>query len=68
MLYGEVKQLFSDMLIWNNKIFGSDLHYNLKTEADKNLLSWRNWFSQVKLFQCLFYKFKLKILFIIYKI
>ena len=46
MLYGEVKQLFSDMLVWNNKIFGADLHYNMKTEADKNLLSWRNWFSQ----------------------
>lgn len=46
MLYGEVKQLFSDMKIWNNKAFGSKLSYNLKTEADKNLLSWRNWFSQ----------------------
>lgn len=46
MLYGEVKQLFSDMRIWNNKIFGSKLSYNLKTNADQNLLSWRNWFSQ----------------------
>jgi cholesterol 7-dehydrogenase len=46
MLYGEVRQLFADMAIWNNKIFGSKLGYNLKTEADKNLLEWRNWFSQ----------------------
>jgi len=46
MLYGEVKQLFSDMNIWNNKSFGSKLNYNLKTDADKNLLSWRNWFAQ----------------------
>lgn len=46
MLYGEVKQLFSDMAIWNNKNFGSKLTYNLKTDADKNLLSWRNWFAQ----------------------
>lgn len=46
MLYSEVKQLFSDMSIWNNKIFGSKLSYNLKTEADKNLLAWRNWFAQ----------------------
>lgn len=46
MLYGEVRQLFADMSIWNNKIFGSKLSYNMKTEADKNLLSWRNWYSQ----------------------
>lgn len=46
MLYGEVKQLFSDISIWNNKNFGAKLNYNLKTDADKNLLSWRNWFSQ----------------------
>ena len=46
MLYSEVKQLFSDMAIWNNKIFGSKLAYNMKTEADKNLYSWRNWYSQ----------------------
>lgn len=46
MLYGEVKQLYNDMKIWNNKIFGSRLSYNLKTEGDRNLLSWRNWFGQ----------------------
>ena len=46
MLYSEVQQLFSDMLIWNNKIFGSKLTYNLKTEADKNLVSWRNWYAR----------------------
>jgi len=46
MLMGEVKQLFSDMNIWNNKIFGSTLHYNMKNDSDKYLHSWRNWFSQ----------------------
>jgi len=46
MLWGEVKQLFNDMKIWNTKIFGSRLSYNLKTEADKRLLAWRNWFGQ----------------------
>lgn len=45
-LYGEVKQLFSDMNIWNNKVFGARLSYNMKTETDRNLLSWRNWFAQ----------------------
>lgn len=45
MLFAEVKQLFSDMTVWNNKIFGSKLTYNMKTEADKNLHSWRNWYS-----------------------
>lgn len=46
MLYSEVQQVFSDMNIWNKKIFGDRLNYNMKTEADKNLYSWRNWFSQ----------------------
>jgi cholesterol 7-dehydrogenase len=46
MLYSEVRQLFADMSIWNNKIFGSKLSYNLKTEADKYLIGWRNWYSQ----------------------
>ena len=46
MLMGEVKQLFSDMNIWNNKIFGSNLNYNMKNDADKCLHSWRNWFAQ----------------------
>ena len=46
MLYAEVRQLFADMSIWNNKIFGSKLSYNLKTEADKYLIGWRNWYSQ----------------------
>ena len=35
MLMGEVKQLFSDMNIWNNKTFGSRLNYNM-----------RSWFAQ----------------------
>ena len=46
MLYAEVRQLFADMSIWNNKIFGSKLSYNLKTEADKYLIGWRNWYAQ----------------------
>ena len=46
MLMGEVKQLFSDMNIWNNKIFGSKLSYNMKNDADKCLHSWRNWYAQ----------------------
>lgn len=46
MLYSEVQQVFSDMNIWNKKIFGDRLNYNMKTEADKNLYSWRNWFGQ----------------------
>ena len=46
MLMGEVKQLFSDMCIWNNKIFGSKLNYNMKNEADKCLHSWRSWYAQ----------------------
>ncbi len=46
LLYGEVSQLMHDMVVWNNKVFGSSLSYNLKTEADKKLLMWRNWFSQ----------------------
>ena len=36
----------NDMKIWDNKRFGSKLSYNLKTDADKKLLNWRNWFSQ----------------------
>lgn len=46
MLMGEVKQLFSDMKIWNNKIFGAKLSYNMKNEADKCLHSWRNWYAK----------------------
>ena len=46
MLMGEVKQLFSDMSIWNNKVFGAKLNYNMKNEADKCLYSWRNWYAQ----------------------
>jgi hypothetical protein len=46
MLLGEVKQIFSDMSIWNNKIFGAQLNYNMKNDADKSLHSWRNWYAQ----------------------
>lgn len=46
MLYSEVQQVLNDMRIWNKKVFGHRLNYNMKTEADKNLLSWRNWYAQ----------------------
>ncbi|CAF1020746.1 unnamed protein product [Adineta ricciae] len=46
MLLGEVKQIFSDMGVWNNKIFGSELNYNMKNDADKSLYAWRNWYAQ----------------------
>ncbi|CAF0924090.1 unnamed protein product [Adineta steineri] len=46
MLMGEVKQLYADMKIWNNKIFIEKLNYNLKSYADKCLHSYRNWYAQ----------------------
>ena len=46
MLYSEVQQVFSDMNIWNKKVFGDRLNYNIKTDSDRNLFSWRNWFAQ----------------------
>ncbi len=46
LLYNEVQQLTNDMLVWNNKVFGSTLAYNMKTSADRNLNSWRNWYYQ----------------------
>ena len=46
MLMGEVKQLYSDMKIWNNKIFGEKLHYNSKNYADQRLHAYRNWYGQ----------------------
>ena len=46
MLYGEMGQVLNDMLVWNKKVFGSKLSYNMKTNADKNLNSWRSWYYQ----------------------
>jgi len=46
MLYSEVQQVLNDMDIWNKKVFGDRLNYNMKTGADVNLCSWRNWFAQ----------------------
>jgi cholesterol 7-dehydrogenase len=46
LVYGEAQQFMNDMRIWNHKQFGSNLCYNLKTEADRKLLKWRNWYSQ----------------------
>lgn len=42
----EVQQVLNDTTIWNKKTFGDKLSYNLKTEADKYLLVWRNWYAQ----------------------
>jgi hypothetical protein len=44
MLMGEVKQLYSDMKVWNNKIFSERIHYNTKTHADRCLHAY--WYSQ----------------------
>ncbi len=46
LVFGEVRQFMNDMKIWNHKQFGSNLCYNLKTEADRKLLKWRNWYAQ----------------------
>jgi hypothetical protein len=46
MLMGEVKQLYSDMKIWDHKIFREKLNYNTKNYADKCLHSYRNWYAQ----------------------
>jgi hypothetical protein len=46
LIMGEVKQLFSDILVWNHKRFGDKLHYNLKNYADRCLYAWRNWYAQ----------------------
>ena len=35
MLYGEVRQVMNDMSIWNNKVFGSKLTYNMKADSGK---------------------------------
>ena len=46
LLNGLVEQLINDQVIWDNKLFGSSLAYNLKTEADKKMLKWKNWYGQ----------------------
>ena len=46
MLVGEVKQLYSDMKIWNHKIFKEKINFNIKHYADKCLHSYRNWYAQ----------------------
>ena len=46
LVFGEVRQFMNDMRIWNHKQFASKLCYNLKTEADRKLLKWRNWYAQ----------------------
>lgn len=46
MLMGEVKQLYSDMKVWNNKIFTEELNYNMQNYTDKCLHGYRNWYAQ----------------------
>ena len=46
MLYSEANQVLNDTMIWSKKVFGSKLSYNMKTNADKNLNDWRNWYYQ----------------------
>lgn len=46
MLRLEVNQVYNDTIIWNKKIFGSKLVYNLKTQADIFLKNWREWYAQ----------------------
>ena len=46
MLMGEVKQLYSDMKIWNHKTFSEKISYNTKSYADQCLHSYRNWYAQ----------------------
>lgn len=42
----EVQQVLNDTTIWNKKTFGAKLGYNMKNEADKFLMKWRNWYAQ----------------------
>lgn len=46
LLMGEVKQLYSDMKIWNHKLFSERLNYNTKNYADRCLHAYRNWYAQ----------------------
>ncbi|CAF1385201.1 unnamed protein product [Rotaria sordida] len=46
LLMGEVKQLYSDLKIWNYKIFSEQLKYNTQNYTDKCLYSYRNWYAQ----------------------
>jgi len=46
MLMAEVKQLYSDIKVWNHKIFSEKINYNFKSYADKCLHSYRNWYAQ----------------------
>lgn len=46
MLMGEVKQLYSDMMVWNNKVFSHKPNLNMKSYADQRLVNYRNWYSQ----------------------
>ena len=45
ILYGVVTQLIHDQVIWDYKMFGASLAYNLKTDADNKMLKWKNWYA-----------------------
>jgi len=46
MLRGEVSQVMGDLRIWNNKKYTPKLVYDMSTQADKLLYTWRSWYSQ----------------------
>ncbi|CAF4476746.1 unnamed protein product, partial [Rotaria sp. Silwood2] len=46
LLMGEVKQLYSDMKVWNHKIFSETLNYNIQNYTDQCLHAYRNWYAQ----------------------
>ena len=46
LMYNVGAQLVHDQVIWDNKRFGANLAYNLKTYEDITLLKWKNWYAQ----------------------
>ncbi|CAK65710.1 unnamed protein product (macronuclear) [Paramecium tetraurelia] len=46
ILSGGLRQIISDVSVWDNKIFAAQSCYNLKGDADPVLMRWRQWYSQ----------------------
>ena len=46
MLRGEAIQVYNDMLVWDSKKFGYNIHYRKNCDADDFILNWRGWFSK----------------------
>jgi cholesterol 7-dehydrogenase len=42
----ETQQVMNDGVVWDNKKFGMETYYNMKSEPDKMLFDWRTWYSQ----------------------